>query len=75
LAELDAAAITREQRVGAINEEFRRDATTRASLAWLDAEIAISGKERDVWQKVNHAVGSRSGDRIGRIALNRPGFT
>jgi exonuclease SbcC len=68
LAALDAAAITREQRVGAINEEFRRDATTRASLAGLVAEIALAGKERDVWQAVNHAVGSRNGDRFARIA-------
>lgn len=68
LTGLDAAATTREQRVGAINEEFRRDAVTRASLAGLDAEIAIAGKERDVWQAVNHAVGSRNGDRFARIA-------
>jgi exonuclease SbcC len=68
LAALDAAAITREQRVGAINEEFRRDTTTRASLAGLDAEIANAGNERDVWQSVNHAVGSRNGDRFARIA-------
>lgn len=68
LTALDATAISREQRVGAINEEFRRDATTRASLAGLDAEIAIAGKERSVWQAVNHAVGSRNGDRFARIA-------
>lgn len=68
LTALDAAAITREQRVGAIKEEFRRDTTTRASLAGLDAEIATAGNERDVWQAVNHAIGSRNGDRFARIA-------
>jgi exonuclease SbcC len=68
LAKLDATAISREQRVGAINEEFRRDAATRAGLAGLDAEIEIAGKERNVWQAVNHAVGSRNGDRFARIA-------
>ena len=68
LTALDAAATTRDQRVGAIDEEFRRDATTRTSLIGLDAEIAIAGKEHDVCQAVNHAVGSRSGDRFARIA-------
>lgn len=54
---LEAASAAREQRVGAINEEFRRDTSTRASLA-----------ELDFWQAVMHAIGSRNGDRFARIA-------
>lgn len=65
---LEAASAAREQRVGAINEEFRRDAATRASLAGLEAEIATARTELDIWQAVNHAIGSRNGDRFARIA-------
>jgi exonuclease SbcC len=65
---LEASSAAREQRVGAINEEFRRDAATRASLAGLEAEIATARTELDIWQAVNHAIGSRNGDRFARIA-------
>lgn len=68
LTALETAATTRAQRIGAITEELRRDTTTRASLAGLEAGIAAARAELDVWQAVNHAVGSRNGDRFARVA-------
>lgn len=68
LAMLEADTTTRGHRIGAIDGEFRRDAATRASLAGLEAEIAVARAELDVWQAVNHAVGSRNGDRFARVA-------
>ncbi|RGP37069.1 AAA family ATPase [Pseudotabrizicola alkalilacus] len=68
LATLEAAITTRAQRTGAIQEEFRRDTATRESLAGLEAKIGTARAELDVWQAVNHAVGSRNGDRFARVA-------
>ncbi len=67
LAALDSAATTLAQRIGAITEYVRRDPATRARLAGLEAGIAAVRVELDVWQAVNHAVGSRNGDRFTRV--------
>lgn len=68
LATLAAASNARLQRIGAIDEEFRRDNATRESLAGLEGEITTARTELDVWQAVNHAVGSSNGDRFARVA-------
>lgn len=68
LAELEALATSRAQRMGAIAAEFQHDAQTRVGLAGLEARIATARAELDVWAAVNLASGSRNGDRFTRIA-------
>ncbi|TCA10310.1 AAA family ATPase [Rhizobium leguminosarum] len=68
LATLEATSSERLQRIGAIDEEFRRDDATTTSLAGLEAQIVAARAELDVWQAVNHAVGSSNGDRFARVA-------
>jgi DNA repair protein SbcC/Rad50 len=68
LAALETEGTQRARRIGAIEGEFERDAATRATLAGLEAEIATAQADLDVWQAVNHAVGSRNGDRFARVA-------
>lgn len=68
LAELEALATSRAQRMGAIAAEVQRDAQTRVGLAGLEAGIATARAELDVWAAVNLAAGSRNGDRFTRIA-------
>ncbi|TBF02930.1 AAA family ATPase [Rhizobium ruizarguesonis] len=68
LATLEATSSERLQRIGAIDEESRRDDATAATLAGLEALIVAARAELDVWQAVNHAVGSSNGDRFARVA-------
>jgi len=65
---LETTSAARDQRIGAIDADIRRDTTIRASLAGLEAEIMTASTELDVWQAVNHAIGSRNGDRFARVA-------
>jgi len=68
LSVLDAANQTRAERIGAIDGELQRDIAARTALAGLEAEIAQARSELDIWEAVNHAAGSRSGDKFARVA-------
>ncbi len=68
LTALDSDQTTRQERIGAINAQIVADADTRATLAGLEAQIAVTKATHEVWQAVNAAIGSRSGDRFARIA-------
>lgn len=68
IATVDAATVLRQQRLGAIKTVLATDVENRQKLAGLEAEIAVARAELDVWQAVNAAVGSRSGDRFARFA-------
>jgi len=68
LSVLDVANQTRAERIGAIDGELQRDIETRTALAGLEAEIAQARSELDVWEAVNHAAGSRNGDKFTRVA-------
>lgn len=68
LSLLDAASQTRAERIGAIDGELQRDIATRTALAGLETEIAQARSELDVWEAVNHAAGSRYGDKFARVA-------
>lgn len=65
---VDAAAITRQQRQGAIENQIATDAENRQKLAGLEVEIAKARAELEVWRAVNAAVGSKNGDRFARFA-------
>jgi exonuclease SbcC len=68
LSVLDAANQTRAERIGAIDGELQRDIAARTALAGLEVEIAQARSELDIWEAVNHAAGSRSGDKFARVA-------
>jgi len=68
LSVLDTANQTRAERVGAIDAELQRDIAARTALAGLEAEITQARSELDIWEAVNHTVGSRSGDKFAKIA-------
>ncbi|WP_312406537.1 AAA family ATPase [Rhizobium sp.] len=68
LSALDAAIRTRAERIGGIDSELQRDVAARATLAGLETEIKQAQSELDVWEAVNHAAGSRSGDKFARVA-------
>ncbi|MGO6854999.1 AAA family ATPase [Rhizobium beringeri] len=68
LSALDAAIRTRAERIGGIDSELQRDIAARAALAGLEEEIKQTQSELDVWEAVNHAAGSRSGDKFARVA-------
>jgi exonuclease SbcC len=65
---IDAAAILRQQRQGAIENQIAIDTENRQKLAGLEAEIAKARAELEVWRAVNAAVGSKNGDRFARFA-------
>ncbi|QCO57335.1 hypothetical protein EOK75_16510 (plasmid) [Pseudorhodobacter turbinis] len=65
---LDLAQTNRQERIGAITGQLDADAQTRANLQGLEAEITTAKADLDVWQAVNAAVGSRSGDKFARTA-------
>lgn len=65
---LNAAIQTRAERIGGIDSELQRDVAARTALAGLEAEIKQAQSELDVWEAVNHAAGSRSGDKFARVA-------
>lgn len=68
LSVLDAANQARAERIGAIDGELQRDIAARSALAGLEVEIARARSELDIWEAVNHAAGSRSGDKFARVA-------
>jgi len=68
LSVLDAAKQARAERIGAIDGELQRDLAARTALAGLEMEIAQARSELDIWEAVNHAAGSRSGDKFARVA-------
>ncbi|MBD8651057.1 AAA family ATPase [Rhizobium sp. CFBP 13726] len=68
LSTLDAAIRTRAERIGGIDSELQRDVVARAALTDLETEIKQAQSELDVWEAVNHAAGSRSGDKFARVA-------
>jgi exonuclease SbcC len=63
-----AAVDDLQRRVGAIDSELAQDAAARASAATLSAEIAQARDELAVWQAVDEAIGSASGDKFRRFA-------
>lgn len=68
LSALDAVQQLRTERIGAVSEQLAADTATRALLAGLDADIATARGDLDIWQAVDAAIGSRTGDRFARIA-------
>ena len=72
LATLRAAAEearkTRAERLGAIASIIERDDAARKSLTALQNQIDLAQEKADTWQAVNHAVGSRSGNKFAEIA-------
>lgn len=68
LSTLDAAIRTRAERIGGIDSELQRDVVARAALTDLETEIKQAQSELDVWEAVNHAAGSRNGDKFARVA-------
>ena len=68
LSVLDAANQARTERIGGIDGELRRDIAGRTALAGLEREIAHARSKLDIWEAVNHAAGSRSGDKFARVA-------
>ncbi|QQO46002.1 SbcC/MukB-like Walker B domain-containing protein [Paracoccus sp. MC1862] len=66
--EIETAQAARRERMGAISNMIVTDDLARASLADLDRQIEAAKLENDTWTAVNHAVGSRSGDKFARIA-------
>lgn len=65
---VDASAISRQQRQGAIENQIAIDIENRQKLAGLEAEIEKARAELEVWRAVNAAVGSKNGDRFARFA-------
>ncbi|WP_162497453.1 AAA family ATPase [Roseovarius dicentrarchi] len=65
---VETAITARQERLGTITGDLRRDDITRKNLAGLEAETATAKAELEVWQAVNDAIGSRSGDRFARVA-------
>jgi exonuclease SbcC len=65
---LEAQTTARQERTGTLAGALLRDDETRANLAGLAAQTASAKAEMEVWQAVNAAVGSKSGDRFARIA-------
>ncbi len=68
IAQLDTTLAAHQARRGAIANEIATDDASRLMLAGLDAEITSALLEYQVWQAVNAAVGSRSGDKFARLA-------
>ncbi|TCQ14634.1 AAA family ATPase [Rhizobium sp. PP-CC-3G-465] len=68
MSALDAAIQTRAERIGGIDSELQRDIAARDALAGLETEIKQAQTELDVWDAVNYAAGSRSGDKFARVA-------
>ena len=68
LAILDSEQRARTERIGDIRGQLAADATDRAALSGLEADIATAKATLAVWQAVNMAVGSRNGDRFARLA-------
>lgn len=66
--ELEQACNARTERIGAIDGDILRDTNARAALAGLEQEISKAQAELKVWEAVNHAAGSKSGDKFARIA-------
>jgi exonuclease SbcC len=65
---VDVAAISRQQRQGAIENQIAIDTENRQKLAGLEAAIEKARAELEVWRAVNAAVGSKNGDRFARFA-------
>lgn len=59
---------TRQQRLGAIDGERRRDDEARRMAADLREAVAVAGAELAIWEAVDDAVGSASGDKFRRFA-------
>ena len=55
------------QQIGALAATLARDDEARLAAASLSAEIAAANTELDIWQAVDDAVGSASGDRFRRF--------
>jgi exonuclease SbcC len=55
------------QRIGALAATQARDEEARRAAASLSAEIEAANTELDIWQAVDDAVGSASGDRFRRF--------
>ena len=55
------------QRTGALSAALLRDDAARLAAASLSAEIATAKAELAIWQAVDDAVGSASGDRFRRF--------
>ncbi|WP_050528358.1 AAA family ATPase [Pseudorhodobacter aquimaris] len=68
LNSLDLAQSARQERIGAITGQLGADAEARKALQGLEAEIVTAKADLEVWQAVNAAVGSRSGDKFARTA-------
>ncbi|MEO8242759.1 MAG: AAA family ATPase [bacterium] len=68
LTTLDAEQSARQERIGALTTQLVTDQQTRASLQSLQTRIAAAQATLDIWQAVNQAVGSRTGDAFARIA-------
>jgi exonuclease SbcC len=56
------------QQIGALAATLARDDEARLSAASLSTEIEAANTELDIWQAVDDAVGSASGDRFRRFA-------
>jgi exonuclease SbcC len=68
LETVEASITSGQERIGTISGDLKRDDITRKNLAGLEAETATAKAELDVWQAVNDAIGSRSGNRFARVA-------
>jgi exonuclease SbcC len=56
-----------QQRTGVLSAALARDDEARRAAASLSAEIDTAKAELAIWQAVDDAVGSASGDRFGRF--------
>jgi exonuclease SbcC len=63
-----AAVDELQRRIGAIDNQLGQDDAARTSAATLSAEIAEARCELAVWQAVDEAIGSASGDKFRRFA-------
>ena len=56
-----------QQRTGALSEALLRDDEARRAASTLSGEIITARTELEIWQAVDDAVGSASGDRFRRF--------
>ena len=55
------------QRTGVLSALLLRDDAARLAAATMSAEIELAKKELEIWQAVDDAIGSASGDRFRRF--------
>ena len=55
-------------RVGALRQLLETDDLARTRIHDINQDISLAGSRRQIWDEINEAIGSKSGDKFRRIA-------